>query len=130
MATNRIVIAGVGVVVVLGIGFVSAFLTAWTWWGTCGGDGGYGYSAPNSVAGRFCDSQASTPYFLAQVALPVLIATALSITAGVQRRLGRVWLGLSLAVAVLLTMSVVVEWLPDTCNAGQATSDPEGCDTY
>jgi hypothetical protein len=130
MATNRIVIAGVGVVVVLGIGFVSVVLTFGSWWGTCGGDGGYGFSAPNSVAGRFCDSQFVAPYFLAQLTLPVLIAVVLSIAAGVQRRLGRLWLGLSLAIAVLLTMSVIVGSLPTSCSAEQSTSDPEGCDTY
>ena len=130
MTSNRIVIACLGVVVVLGVGVASAFVTVLTWFVTCDGDGGYPSSAPGSVAGRFCDSPGSTAYFVAELALPILIAAVLSISAGVRRKLGRVGLGLGIALAVLLTMGLVAGNLPDRCSAVQTTNDPEQCDTH
>jgi hypothetical protein len=127
MSSNRIVIALLAIIVVAPIAAASAFVSVLTFLDTCDGDGGYPYSAPASVAGRFCDSPASTPYFIAEFALPVLIAVGFAISAGIRRKLSRLAIGLGTSLAVLLTMGVVVGSLPDGCSQEQQRADPYNC---
>jgi hypothetical protein len=127
MSSNRIVLALLGILVVLVVAAASAFVTLVTFLDTCDGDGGYPYSAPASLAGRFCDSPASAAYFVAELALPVLIAVTLVINAGIRRKLSRVAIGLGTSLAVLLTMGVVVGSLPDSCSEEQQRAGPYGC---
>jgi hypothetical protein len=129
MGRNRIVIAVLGLVVVLGVAVASAFTSLLMFLDTCDGDGGYPYSAPASVAGRFCDSPVATPYFLAEFAVPILVAAVLSVVAGVQQRISRVAIGLGAALVTLIVMCAFVASLNDSCTADQKRDDPYNCQT-
>ena len=106
---------------------LSGFATLLVWLDTCDGDGGYPYSAPASVAGRFCDSQYSAPYFLAELAVPILCAVGFGIWAATRRSLAMVGAGLGVALAAMVVLGGVVTSPPDSCSDEQAQSDPYNC---
>ena len=114
MGRTRLLIGVLGTLVTLAMVPVAAMTTVVVWLETCSGDGGYPYSAPGSTAARFCDSVASMPYFVAMFEAPVVVALCFAVWAVHEQRLGRLAIGLGLALGVLLTMCVVVSSLPSS----------------
>ena len=127
MYRNPVVITCVGAVVCIGLTVLSGMATLLTWLETCSGDGGYPYSAPGSVAGRFCDSSFSAPVFVAELAIPILCALGFSVWAVTRRSLGLVGAGLGVAPLAIVVLGGVVNSLPDSCSDEQGRSDPYNC---
>lgn len=115
-----------GVALLLGAGLLTTVVAV----GTCLGDGGSPYSADLSPAGRFCRGPVAVPYFLAQVAAPVLLVTLLGVAATVRRSWRWFWAGVGSGIATLLLMSLVVVHLPSECTDEQLRRHPQRCGTY
>ncbi|WP_193610204.1 hypothetical protein [Nocardioides lijunqiniae] len=107
--------------------FISALATALF---TCGGDGGYAYSAPASPAGRWCEGiGASAGYELVQLALPLLVFLVAATYAVVKVRWGGVVIGVLASATVTGVMYVVPSSLSGECSAEQLrTAGPEECE--
>ena len=131
IASRRGALIGVvGVVLTLISVPVAGFVSLLGWFAVCDGDGGFPYSARASVAGRFCDSRASTPFFVAQVVLPCLVMATATVIAVRRSRWSRIWAGTGLAVGVTVTMCVFLGALPSSCSVEQQRRHPYGCETY
>ena len=127
---HRVVVGVLGAVATAVLVPVAAYVTILSWL-TCDGDGGYPYADPASAAGRFCDSPASTPYFLAQFTVPLAIAMVATVLGVRRRRLGTLAKGAGIALAVLVGMGALVVALPTSCSEEQRqTLEPHECESY
>ena len=109
---SPVLIGALGALATLAMIPVAAIGSLLVWMDTCDRDDGYPYSAPGSSAGRFCDSAASTPYFVTVLVAPVIVALAFAVWAVWERRMAKVVIGLGLAIGLLLTMCGAVGFLP------------------
>lgn len=97
---------------------------------TCSGDGGEPYSADPSLAGRFCSGPVAAPYFVLQVAVPVLLVVVLGVLATVRLSWRPFWVGVAAATTIFLVMALTVAVLPNECSEEQLRDHPRRCTTY
>jgi hypothetical protein len=126
---NRALLGFGALTLATGAAFASAFGGVFVAYGTCDGDGGDPFSAPDSVAGRFCESSASTVYFWAELVVPVLVVLAFGMGGIVVRRWRPLLVGFVASLTTVALMDVVVLALPDRCSAEQE-ADGADCATY
>jgi len=129
-ARHPLLIGLVGAVATLLLAPVAVLVTIWSWF-TCDGDGGSPFSARASTAGRFCESSYSTPFFIVELALPLVCVVVATVLAVHRRRLAELGVGLAIAVGALLVMAIFVGLLPDDCSEEQQRElDRWACETY
>ncbi len=115
----------------LGCAVLAAISALMSWFGTCGGDGGYPFSARASTAGQLCYSAAGDVYTIGQLGLPILVVLVLGAYAVVRAEWSFLAIGVGLAVTVVVVMLVVMASLPQHCSEEQRrTLDPYDCETY
>jgi hypothetical protein len=130
-APRRAVLIGVvGTVLALVFLPVAAFGTLWTWTDACDGDGGAPYSARHSLEGRFCSSSVSTPYFLVELTLPVLVVVVATVVAARRGSFKQLVVGVVVAALLVVGMSMVITALPSYCSDEGTLDDPYNCGTY
>lgn len=117
------------VVAVLGLA-AGGFLTMIQAIITCSGDGGSPYSADASLAGRFCSGSIAAPYFVLQIAAPVLLILALGVVATVRLSWRPFVVGVAAGAALFSTMALLVAALPNSCSEEQLREHPRRCETY
>lgn len=127
---QRIMTAASGIILIL-ISAVLTFANLFVWMGTCGGDGGYPYSARASTAGKVCSATGNGSSLIwISIWLSVLLVIAFVVCL-IRARL-RPLLIMAVLVMVLQVGSITTAILPGgDCSDDQRSSLPtRECVTY